>query len=272
MCSSDLSRLQVFAADDRTGDGVIPTLAICDELHRHRNLRLYRTWVGKLPKRNAQLVAISTAGEPGGEFEATREKIRIDATDVSRKGCFTRSATDSIIMHEWAMPPKSNFTDCKLVKQANPFSGITVGSLKKKLKTPTMTLQHWKRFSCNVATRGSAAAITDTEWAKAKTTEKIPEGEPVWLGVDVGWKWDTTSMVPIWSPSIYRRLLGPAKILVPPRDGTSLETAKVEQAILDIHYRNPIEVVVMDTSPAEQLAEWIRNEICADERSEEHTS
>src|SRR6185437_4233990 len=58
------SRIQIHASDDRTGDGVIPTLCILDELHRHKNLRLYATWRGKLLKRDGQLVAISTAGEP----------------------------------------------------------------------------------------------------------------------------------------------------------------------------------------------------------------
>ena len=73
-------RIQVFAADDRTGDGVIPTLGILDELHRHRDLALYRTWAGKLTKRGGQIVAISTAGEPGSEFgrASCRERVSID--------------------------------------------------------------------------------------------------------------------------------------------------------------------------------------------------
>ncbi len=33
-------KIQVFAADERTGDGAIPDLAVLDELHRHRALRL----------------------------------------------------------------------------------------------------------------------------------------------------------------------------------------------------------------------------------------
>ena len=67
------SRIQVFAADDRGGDGIIPGgYAFLDELHRHKNLSLYRTWQGKLWKRQAQLIVISTAGEAGSEFEDER--------------------------------------------------------------------------------------------------------------------------------------------------------------------------------------------------------
>ena len=47
------SRVQIFAAGSEHADGVIPTLPIIDELHRHRNLNLYRTWGGKLAKRGA---------------------------------------------------------------------------------------------------------------------------------------------------------------------------------------------------------------------------
>src|SRR4029077_3918634 len=57
-CEGTYSRIQVLSAEDRTGDGVIPTLCIVDELHRHRDLRLYRTWRGKLAKRKGQIVAI----------------------------------------------------------------------------------------------------------------------------------------------------------------------------------------------------------------------
>lgn len=68
------------------------------------------------------------------------------------------------------------------MKQANPFSGITVESLARKRSSPTMTLQHWRRFVCNLATRSTAAAITEAEWFAAATDERIPAGEPVWLG------------------------------------------------------------------------------------------
>src|SRR5207249_11002872 len=68
-CDEMGSEIQIFAADDRTGDGVIPDLAFAEELHRQRDMRLYRTWRGKLEKKGGQIVAISTSGEPGSEFE-----------------------------------------------------------------------------------------------------------------------------------------------------------------------------------------------------------
>lgn len=257
------SRIQIFAADDRTGDGVIPTLALVDELHRHRDLRLYRTWRGKLEKRGGQIAAISTRGEPGSEFEVTLERIRQNAPDVTRRGTFTRAASSQLALHEWAVPEGGDVEDFRLVKRANPLRSITVPILREKRATPTMTLAHWRRFVCNLPTRDEDAAITEAEWYAAKTTEQIPEGVPIWLGLDVAWKYDTTAAVPFWLRDSKHRLFGPATVLVPPRDGNSLDPALVEKAIRDIHKRNPIHTVVMDTSRAEQLGMWIESDIGA---------
>jgi hypothetical protein len=252
-----LGTIQFQAADDRTGDGVIPTLALLDELHRHRDMRLYRTWAGKLQKRGGQIGAISTRGEPGSEFEITLERIKREATDLSIDGSFTRAASSRLVLHEWAVPEDGDVTDFDLVKTANPLASITADMLADKFAAPTMTLAHWKRFVCNMPTRSDEAAITEAEWYGARTDVEIPEGQSVWLGLDVGWKWDTTAMVPLWMRDPEFRLFGPATVLVPPRDGTSLDPDKVEAALYRIHQRNPIHTVVMDTNKAEQLGSWI---------------
>lgn len=254
-------RIQVFAADDRTGDGVIPTDAFLDELHRHPDLRLYRTWRGKLDKRGGQMATISTAGEPGTDFEQTRTVIRQSVPVVARQPGFVRCRSEQISFHEYAVPEEGDVEDIALVKLANPFSGITEEKLERKRATPTMTLQHWRRFTCNLATRGDLAAITELELAAAEVDDQIPVGTPVWVGLDVAWKWDTTALVPMWWRDDEFRLLGPSSILTPPRDGNSLDPALVEGAVLAVHAKNPIETVVMDTSKAEQLAVWIESEL-----------
>src|SRR5262245_45591507 len=181
-CDEMGSRIQVFAADDRTGDGIIPTLCIVDELHRHKDLRLYRTWRGKLEKRQGQIVTISTAGEPGSEFETTRERIRQAAVEIRRNRTFLRAFSDHLVLHEWAIPEGADIEDMDLVKAANPFSGISVAQLQRKRDSPTQTDDHWRRFVCNLPTRSVKAAITEAEWQEARTDEEIPPGEPIWLG------------------------------------------------------------------------------------------
>jgi phage terminase large subunit-like protein len=253
-------RIQVFAADDRTGDGVIPSLGIIDELHRHRDLSLYRTWAGKLLKRGGQIVTISTAGEPGSEFENTRERIRQDAADLQREETFVRAYSGKVVLHEWAVPEKGDTDDVALVKRANPFSGVSETDLEAKRTSPTMTLAHWRRFVCNLPTRSENAAIQESEWFAAETEDRIPAGQSIDLGMDVAWKWDTTALVPYWHRDAEYRLFGVPQILTPPRDGTSLDPNEVERALVEIHDRNPIQTVVMDVSRAEQLGTWMEQE------------
>lgn len=105
------------------------------------------------------------------------------------------------------------------------------------------------------------AAIAESEWIEAESDVEIPEGAEIWLGIDIGWRYDTTAIVPLWWRDEEFRLLGPATILVPPRDGTSLDPALVEAAILGFKERYQLDTVVMDTSWAEQLATWVESEL-----------
>jgi phage terminase large subunit-like protein len=167
------------------------------------------------------------------------------------------------VLHEWAVPEGSDVEDLELVKAANPFSGVTLDYLREKRELPGMTVAHWSRFTCNLASRSEYAAVQEREWADAASTEEIPAGAPVWLGLDVAWKWDTTAMVPLWWRGDEFRLFGPAVVLEPPRDGASLDPHLVEAALVELHARNPLHTVVMDTIRAEQLAAWISEEFGA---------
>ena len=258
------SRIQVFAADDRSGDGIIPGgYAFIDELHRHQDLDLYRTWQGKLWKRKAQLIVISTAGEAGGDFEEERTRFRQDATEIQRDGAFTRAinSKSGAVLHDYALAEGAEPDDLEAVKAANPFAGVTLEYLAEKRELPGMTGSHWMRFTCNRAARSEEAAVTEAEWFAAQVDERIPAGQSIWAGLDVAWKWDTTALVPLWFRDSEYRLLGPASILTPPRDGTSLDPYAVERALYELHERNPIHTLVMDTSMAEQLAEWASTEL-----------
>lgn len=258
-CDGMGSRIQVMAADDRTGDGIIGTLHILEELHRHRDLRLYRTWLGKLAKRGGQAAVISTAGEPGSEFEAVRELMRQDAAEVERDGSFVRARSAGSVLHEFAVPEDGDVDDMRVVKAANPFSGITPESLAAKRALPGMTEQHWRRFTCNLPTRSVRAAVTEREWHAAGVDERIPVGASVSAGLDVGWKLDTTSLVPLWWRDDEFRLLGRATILEPPAEG--LHPDAVKRAVVEMAERFTLERLVMDTHRAEDIAAWAADEL-----------
>ena len=87
-------RIQVMAADDRTGDGAIPSLGIVDEPHRLRKLDLYRTWRGKLDKRGGQLPVSPAASSRRSAHGCTRTRTTSRSTGrTSDRRPPTRSST-----------------------------------------------------------------------------------------------------------------------------------------------------------------------------------
>lgn len=252
--------LEVFAHDPKTGDGVIPyPYAFLDELHRHPDMRLWDLWCGKLRKRGAQAVGISTGGEPETPFETMRDEIRRRAEKRKRTGSHLRAEAPGEILHEWMVPRDELCADMAAVKAANPLSTITEETLAQDFALVT-NLSDWKRLKCNRPTRSVQTAITDREWDDAEVDTEIPAGAEVDVGMDVAFKWDTTAAQPLWKGPNYR-LLGTPKILVPPRDGSSLHPDEIKDALLQLADDFTLRTVVMDMHRAEDIAAWIEDEL-----------
>lgn len=252
--------IMVLAADVATGDGVIPfPLAICDEGHRHRDMRLYRLWRGKLLKRGGSIAMISTAGSPGHEFEQLRDEIRTQATDQERHGAHLVSrAGDRVVMHEWKVNNTDDVRDMVKVKEANPLSTITVEELQRQFESPTTDLGLWMRLKCNIAARAAESAVSDAEWDGAEE-DAIPVGAEIDIGVDVAWKHDTFAIVPLHRTDDFH-LLGDPEILVPPRDGSTLHPDEVKAAFERLLTDYQVETAVMDLQRAEDIAAWLEDE------------
>jgi phage terminase large subunit-like protein len=255
-CLRTGGRLQVYAADDRTGDGIIPGgIALIDELHRHRNMRLYQTWRGKLLKRQAQLATISTAGEPGGEFEDMRAHVLQMATDVTVDGCHTRAAGDGIVLHDFSVPSMAEAEDFEVVALANPLPSLTPAVLQRKRESPTMTREHWLRFVCNLATSLEGNGLLPQDWDALAEPGLVVDRETDGYGfLDVGWKIDTTGVGVLLWESPERRVITDTLVIEPPVD-----EAEIVKAILDRHERYPrLRGWVMDPNAgAQQMAQLL---------------
>jgi hypothetical protein len=123
-----------------------------------------------------------------------------------------------------------------------------------------MDLGDWKRLKCNRPTRAVTSAITDKEWDDAQVAEEIPAGADVDVGLDVAFKWDTTALVPLFQGPKYR-LLGPATVLVPPRDGSSMHPDVIKDAAMELVSAFQVRTFVMDMERAADIAAWIEDEI-----------
>jgi phage terminase large subunit-like protein len=245
-----------------SNDGKIPwPFFIVDEPHRHPDMSLWRLWHGKLRKRGGQGIGISTAGEPGSEFEDTRDRVREGASARRRRGGCVRYTGKRVVMHEYMLERAEDCRDPRKVKRVNPLSTITVEMLAEDLASDTFDLGDFMRLKCDVPARSSAAAVSTEGWDLKRHPElrDVPEGEPCDYGLDVAWTWDTTAFEQLWRGDDLL-LLGPATVLTPPGDGNDLAIDEVKVAFERLHARNPARVIVMDTSDAKDLAQWFRDE------------
>lgn len=255
-------KIRVLAADVDTADGMIPTDAFVDELHRHRSSELYGLLRDGLGPRDGRMIVISTAGDdetsPLGVMRSAAYRGVVERHGAYR---YAHSPEGGFVLHEWALDHGEDRDDMATVKTANPSSWQTVEKLAERHRSPSTTPWQWGRFACGIWEKGEKTAISPVEWASARVEDAIPDGETVTLGVDLGWKWDTTAIVPLAKIGDAFRF-GVPVILVPPRDGTSLPVSAVFGAIEDFCRRYRVERVVLDpAADGEHLAQRIEGEL-----------
>lgn len=261
------SRMRVIASDENTADGVIPTLAIVDELHRHKSADLYGVFRDGLGPRNGQMLTISTAGDsPESPLGVMREAAHAQPGMV-REGVYRYVKTPSGCMHEWALEPDDDRADIELVKQANPASWQTVEELSKRHDSDSMTPWQWARFACGVWLAGEEGAISGKEWdACADPSAAIPAGtKGVYVGIDLAWKWDTAAFVPVWKPDGSETfIVGSPTILRPPGDGTSIDDTEHWAVVEEMASIWPEVTFVIDPNAGgESLAQRIDSDLHA---------
>ncbi len=262
--TADSGAMRVLAADANTADGVIPTLALVDELHRHRSSDLYAVFRDGLGPRQGQMITISTAGD---DLDSPLGRIRSDARKLSglkTTGAYHYARSGSLAYHEYALDPTANRDDLELVKQANPASWQTREELKIRQESSTMRSWEWARFACGVWVYGEDTAITDTEWRScADRKVRIPDGaQGVMVGIDVGLRRDTTAIVPVWQESQESQIIvHPPAIIVPPDEGAT--TFKTILAAIEKFGAkwSDMTVVIDPNAGGEILADRIENDL-----------
>jgi hypothetical protein len=145
----DLGFIKVLAADVDTTDGTGATLALVDELHRHKSADLYGSLRDGLGKRGGSLVTISTAGGSEVSPLGFLRKAALELPELERHGAHTRAASSTFVMHEWAVPDGADCHDLDVVKQANPSSFVTLDALRARHDSPSMREAEWLRFACD---------------------------------------------------------------------------------------------------------------------------
>lgn len=193
----DSGRIRVLAADVDTADGVIPTLALVDELGRHRSSELYGVFRDGLGPRGGAMLAITVAGDnegsPLGLMRAAARKLPV----VERKGryLYCASADRRFVMHEWALLDDDDRDDIRLVKTVNPSSWQTLDMLRERHDSPSTLDWQWARFACGIWTSAEAWWMTGETWRSSEVDDELRDGDRIAIGFDGSRYGDATALV-----------------------------------------------------------------------------
>jgi phage terminase large subunit-like protein len=177
--------LRVISSDAPRQHGLIPSLAVIDELHAHPNDELLIAMATAMLKRpGARLVTISTAGT-GPESALGRLRARALALpSVERQGAVTRAYGPNFSMLEWSVPDDADVEDVSVVKEANPASWITEKALgEQREAVPELA---YRRFHANQWVARIGSWLPPGAWQRCAGTPEFEDGERIWIGVDIG--------------------------------------------------------------------------------------
>jgi phage terminase large subunit-like protein len=186
--------LRVLASDAPKVHGLTPSLAISDEGHAHQDDELYialRTAMLKRP--GARMVNISTAGQ-GVDSPLGRLRARALAQPrVVRRGAFTDARGSGLRMLEWAVGEDGDVDDAHEVKKANSASWITEAGLREQRQAvPDLA---YRRYHANQWTAREGHWLPPGSWQACVSDTHVTDGEPIWIGVDVGGERSATAVV-----------------------------------------------------------------------------
>jgi len=184
----DSGRARVLASDEDTADGVLPTLAIVDELHRHKTSELYAVLRLAIGTTGGRMITISTAGSsmntPLGEKRNAAYKMAGFTRDKKARRSSVRAPDGSFAFLEWCLNADDDPNDMSLVKLVNPAPWKTLELLAEE--QPTVTPYQWLRFACGIWTEGEEPWIDPPLWDDQGDGEPPREKENIWAAVAIG--------------------------------------------------------------------------------------
>jgi phage terminase large subunit-like protein len=195
----DDGRIRVLAADADTADGVIPTLALVDELGRAKSAQLYGVFRDGLGPRGGQMLTISTAGDhegsPLGLMRAAAHKLPVQR----RRGkyLYASDGTGGFVLHEWALDQDDDVDDVRIVKKVNPAPWQTLDMLQTRHDSPSIRSHpwQWQRFTCGIWVGAEAWWMRAPDWDACAHDDELRPGDRIAIGFDGSRTSDATVLV-----------------------------------------------------------------------------
>jgi phage terminase large subunit-like protein len=188
-------RLRVIPSDGPRTHGLSSSLYVADELWAwsERAGLLTQMQTGLIKRPDAKLLIISTAS---GDLDSPLGKLRRRAmaqADVHRAGPVVESKGPNLHWLEWSLGDQHDLSNLRAVKRCNPGSWIGVGDLRRQLES--VSEGAFAQFhACRWGVRESTW-LPEGAWAGCQGEVEFTEGEPIWVGVDVGGTRSATAVV-----------------------------------------------------------------------------
>lgn len=190
------STFQAKSAEGSTLDGLNTHLAIIDELHAHKTRAVYdvvETSTGK--RKNSLMFVITTAGF---DTSGICYEVRTMVTKVLEKSVVDETQFGII----YGLDEGDDWTTVEALEKANPNWGISVRpeiitSLMKKAIALPSAVNNFKTKHLNIWCSASSAWIDMQAWeaGEINVDRSDFEGQPCYIGLDVGAKNDVTAKV-----------------------------------------------------------------------------
>lgn len=254
LCPANDGSWKVIASDGDMEQGSNPHGAIVDELHVHKNGNLYNAiFSGDGAREQPMLMSITTAGKSKTTFLGGMYDKMLQLPSVERPEPFLQIAQDrenGVLMVWYGVPDDLidgiDIEDPAVWMGCNPASWQTEKKLRKKLNSPSMTPEMFLRFHLNGWGSGSRDRTPPKLWDDCFVDGvKIPDGAPVCVGVDIGYRDD-------WSAVVAAALIDGRVVLEahlfqpPPGEDEELELALIEDCIMEMNGRLRIKDVAFD--------------------------
>lgn len=272
-------------------EGKDPTLILVEELHRHVDngaavsVLVSKTIKSAARQQTVKVLVGTTAGTNRDSHLGRLEQLVLDEEagaivqrNLRPQEYYVRAidADRETVAHIWAVPDKVNPPPLTAtsgvaldeylehVVRANPASWISKRSLRRVWKA-LGRLMRWQFLRQNAnqwVTTGVGALDRGQFYSLRNPGVTIPTGKGVRVvvGLDRGYKWATTAIVPVWKPADGRVIVSGAVILAPKEEGKPRRTREVGTILEVMRQRWPDMIVAFDRAQgggdvAEELEE-----------------